>query len=74
VKLGVEEEILRCPICRQETPRDEIQLIQYTARTQWDKLLDIAKAWGAIDIRGEEETSDEEEEEAFIDDSDEDAR
>jgi hypothetical protein len=68
-KRGVVEETLKCPTCRQETLREEIQLVHYTADTQWDKLLEIAQAWGRIDKRGEEETSEEEAEEGFLDDN-----
>lgn len=44
--------------------------IQYTASQQWDELLDVAKAWAAMDRRAENDTSEEEAEEGFLDDGD----
>ncbi len=39
-----------------------------TETERWDRLLEVAQAWGAIDRRGEEETSEEEAQEDFISD------
>jgi Zinc finger, C3HC4 type (RING finger) len=69
---GRDKETFKCSMCRRETPHDEIQTVQYSAREQWDGLLDIAKEWGELDTRSEEEMS--EEETAVIDDNDGDTR
>lgn len=62
------EDTVRCPECRREVPKEEIEPVEYTASEQWDALLEVAKKWAKIDRRGELETSDEEQEEQFIDD------
>lgn len=62
------EEIVKCPQCRQTVPRDEVELVQYTAVAQWDELLEVARKWAEIDRRGAEDTSEEEDTESFIKD------
>ncbi|KAH9927264.1 uncharacterized protein B0H18DRAFT_875830, partial [Fomitopsis serialis] len=66
VSLG--EEDVTCPQCRGLCPRDEIEIVQYTASQQWDDLLDVAKAWAKMDLHRQPDTSDEEVEEKFIED------
>jgi hypothetical protein len=61
-------------MCRREHPREEVGVVQYTAVTRWDALLDVAKVWAAIDLRRGEETSEEEKEEEWLDDGDTDSR
>ena len=63
------EDAITCPQCRSVCPRDEIEIIQYTASQQWDDLLDVAKAWAKMDLRRQADTSDEEVEEEFINDN-----
>ena len=63
------EEVTKCPQCREQTPRTEVQLVHYTATQQWDELLDIAQQWAKTDLRRADETSEEEDEEEFIDDN-----
>ncbi|PFH51281.1 hypothetical protein AMATHDRAFT_47174 [Amanita thiersii Skay4041] len=62
------DETLRCPGCRQQYNRDEVETVHMNENTRWDALLDVSKAFSAFDRRGEEETEEEEGEEAFIDD------
>lgn len=62
-------EIITCPQCRAGCPRDEIEVVQYTASQQWDSLLEVAKIWAKMDMRREVETSEEEAEDEFLDDS-----
>ena len=61
-------EELRCPQCRQGTPREELELVHMTETDRWDELTKVAQAWMAFDRRGELETSEEEDEENFITD------
>jgi hypothetical protein len=61
-------EALRCPECRLDTPREELELIDMTETHRWDRLTTVAQAWMAFDRRGELETSEEEDEENFITD------
>ncbi|KAH9855028.1 hypothetical protein C2E23DRAFT_725583, partial [Lenzites betulinus] len=61
-------EIVRCPTCRQECEREDIELIRYTASEQWDALLDVANRWAALDVRRAESSSEEEDAEEFIHD------
>lgn len=63
------EEVTKCPQCREQTPRAEVQLVHYTATQQWDELLEIAQQWAKMDRRRADETSEEEDEEEFIDDN-----
>jgi hypothetical protein len=63
-----DEDTVRCPMCKQTSPRGEVEPIQRTERQRWDELLKIAAAWESMDRRGEFETSDEEGEERFIND------
>ncbi|CCM02334.1 uncharacterized protein FIBRA_04426 [Fibroporia radiculosa] len=58
---------ITCPQCRGSCPRDEIEVVQYTASQQWDALLDVANSWAKMDLRRHEDTSEEEAEEDFID-------
>ncbi|KAJ3551870.1 hypothetical protein NM688_g4459 [Phlebia brevispora] len=69
-KIAGDSEIVRCPSCRKETPRDELEVVQYTATTQWDALLSVATRWAKMDRGRGEDTSDEEASEVFIDDDD----
>ncbi|KDR83965.1 hypothetical protein GALMADRAFT_236510 [Galerina marginata CBS 339.88] len=62
------DETVECPECRRVSSRDELELVYLTERDRWDRLLDIAQAWDAFDVRGEEETIDEEAEENFMTD------
>lgn len=62
------EDNVRCPECRREVPKEELEPVEYLASEQWDALLEVAKQWAKIDRRRELESSDEEEEEQFIDD------
>ena len=59
---------VKCPECRTECPRDEIETIRYTASSQWDELLKVARQFAVIDHRGEHDTSEEEDEENFVND------
>ncbi|KAH9833761.1 uncharacterized protein C8Q71DRAFT_772431 [Rhodofomes roseus] len=67
-KVSPGEEDVICPQCRTVCPRDEIDIVQYTASQQWDDLLEVAKAWAKMDLRRQADTSEEEAEEEFIDD------
>ncbi|KAH8094897.1 hypothetical protein BXZ70DRAFT_1009841 [Cristinia sonorae] len=62
---------IKCPYCRRETARDEIETVRYTAASQWDELLKIAKNFAIMDhtYRREQDTSEEEEEEDFLNDA-----
>lgn len=60
--------MVRCPTCRTEAARDDLEVVEYTATAQWDALLSVATSWAKIDRRGSQDTSDEEAEEEFIDD------
>jgi len=62
------EEDVACPQCRALCPREEIEIVQYTASQQWDDLLDVAKAWAKMDLHRQPDSSDEEVEEEFIED------
>lgn len=64
----------RCPQCRDETPRNEVEPVRYTPSQQWDELLEVAKEWAEMDTRRADDTSEEEDEEAFIDDESTDVR
>ncbi|RXW25312.1 hypothetical protein EST38_g633 [Candolleomyces aberdarensis] len=59
-----------CPMCREYTPRDEIELIRMTEQERWDELLKVAQAWDAFDQRHEMDTSEGEGEEDFLTDGD----
>jgi len=61
-------EVTKCPQCRKQTPRKDVELVHYTATQQWDDLLEIIQEWAKMDRRRAEETSDEEDEEKFIKD------
>ncbi|KAI1796077.1 hypothetical protein LXA43DRAFT_1160524 [Ganoderma leucocontextum] len=67
-------ESICCPQCRVVCPRDELELVEYTASEQWDALLDVAKRWARMDTRREADTSEEEDEEEFIDDGENETR
>ncbi|OBZ70189.1 hypothetical protein A0H81_09699 [Grifola frondosa] len=67
-QLSPDSEKIKCPQCRTECSREDIEVVEYTASQQWDALLDVAKNWAKVDHRREEDTSDEEAEEEFIDD------
>ncbi|OCH94315.1 hypothetical protein OBBRIDRAFT_723119, partial [Obba rivulosa] len=73
-KVSRGSDIVRCPQCRRECARDEIEVVQYSASQQWDALLEVARNWARMDRRREAETSEEEAEEEFIDDERPDAR
>ncbi|GJE84553.1 hypothetical protein PsYK624_006290 [Phanerochaete sordida] len=63
------EDSVRCPECRREVLKDDLETVDYLASDQWDALLDVAKQWAKMDRRrGEIGTSDEEQQEEFIDD------
>jgi hypothetical protein len=62
------QEVTKCPQCREESPRKDVQLVHYTATEQWDHLLEVVKDWAKIDHRRVDETSEEEDEEDFIKD------
>jgi hypothetical protein len=64
----------KCPQCREETPRDEVELVHYTPNQQWDELLEVAEEWAKMDRRRADDTSEEEDEEEFINDASTDAR
>ena len=57
-------------MCREYTPRDEIELIRMTEQERWDELLTVAQAWDAIDQRHAMDTGGEEGEEDFLTDGD----
>jgi hypothetical protein len=61
------DETVKCPLCRQHHPREDLELLRYTETERWDELLVIAKASSVIDY-GAGTTTSEEEEEEFIDD------
>jgi len=64
------KEVMVCPQCRDEAPRDDLELIQYTPTQQWDALLEVAGEWANLDRRRPSVgTSDEEDEEEFINDN-----
>ena len=65
---GLADGGVRCPVCRREADSDELEIVQYTATTQWDALLAVAASWAKIDHRPEQDTSEEEAEEAFLND------
>ncbi|KZT06434.1 uncharacterized protein LAESUDRAFT_653343, partial [Laetiporus sulphureus 93-53] len=67
-RISTASEVVTCPQCRAPCPRNEIEVLQYTASEQWDALLEVAKAWAKMDRRREADTSEEEAEEEFIDD------
>jgi len=67
------EEMTKCPQCREETPRDEVELVHYTPNQQWDELLEVAEEWAKMDRRRADDTSEEEDEEEFINDESTDA-
>ncbi|KAK0191107.1 hypothetical protein F5146DRAFT_1047112 [Armillaria mellea] len=62
------DETVQCPQCRQVCSRDDVEIVYMTETERWDRLLEVAQAWGAMDRRGEEETSEEEAQENFIND------
>jgi len=62
------EEVTKCPQCRKQTPRKDVELVHYTATQQWDDLLEIVQEWAKIDRRRADETSEEEDEEDFTKD------
>ncbi|KAF5358947.1 hypothetical protein D9758_004741 [Tetrapyrgos nigripes] len=62
------DETVQCPYCKQVCAREDVELVHYTERERWDALLDVAKAWCAMDHHAGEETSEEEAEEEFIND------
>ena len=64
----IESGVVRCLICRKEADSDDLEIVQHTATTQWDALLEVAADWAKIDNRREQDTSEEEAEEGFIDD------
>lgn len=45
-----------------------MEVVRYTASSQWDELLKVARKFAKIDHRGAQDTSEEEEEENFVDD------
>lgn len=57
-------------MCRNYTPRDEIELVRMKEQERWDKLLEVAQAWDAYDRRHEMDTTEEEDEENFLTDGD----
>lgn len=67
ISKGVDE-TLQCPQCRRVCPRDDVEIVYMTETERWDRLLEVAQAWGAMDKCGEEETSEEEAQEDFIND------
>ncbi|KAI0371544.1 hypothetical protein BV20DRAFT_1051563 [Pilatotrama ljubarskyi] len=62
------EELIRCPQCRMQCPRDETETIRFTAVERWDALLDVAKQWARMDTRRHDDTTEEEDAESFLDD------
>ncbi|PBL02386.1 hypothetical protein ARMGADRAFT_252651 [Armillaria gallica] len=62
------DETVQCPQCRKVCSRGDVEIVYMTETERWDRLLEVAQAWGAIDRRGEEETSEEEAQEDFISD------
>lgn len=62
------EDFVTCPTCRNQVPKNEMEVVEFTASQQWDALLEVAKQWAKIDRRRELETSDEEGGDQFIDD------
>ncbi|CAL1700228.1 unnamed protein product [Somion occarium] len=67
-QISPNKEEVKCPVCRNEHPRDEVEMIRYTASSQWDALLKIAAKFASMDHRGVEDTSEEEDEEKFVND------
>jgi hypothetical protein len=59
-------EVTKCPQCRVESSRKDVQSVHCTATHQWDQLLEIAQQWAKEDRGRADETSDEEDEEHFI--------
>jgi len=62
------EEVAKCPECRHEGPRKDVESVRYTATQQWDELLQIGQDWAKMDRSRADETSEEEAEEDFIKD------
>ncbi|SJL01832.1 uncharacterized protein ARMOST_05156 [Armillaria ostoyae] len=62
------DETVQCPQCRKVCSRDDVEIVYMTETERWDRLLEVAQAWGAMDRRGEEETSEEEAQEDIIND------
>lgn len=56
-------------------PSDQVELVEYTASTQWDALLAVAEDWAKIDrSRREEDTSEEEASENWLADENEEGK
>jgi hypothetical protein len=71
--MASEKSSIICPACRQECDLENLQSVSFSAREQWDKLLDVVKAFAGLDSRRDDpDTADEEAEEQmaakFIDD------
>ncbi|KAI0797061.1 hypothetical protein C8Q75DRAFT_223876 [Abortiporus biennis] len=67
-KITPNSELVRCPECRGEFNRDDVEMVRLTASSQWDELLKVANRFSKQDRRGEEDTSEEEASEGFLDD------
>jgi hypothetical protein len=60
----------KCPHCREQWKRGDVEVVTLTSKSQWDELVDVATAWSKMDSRREVDSSEEEREENFIDDGD----
>ncbi len=59
------DETIKCPQCRQNYPREEVELLQFTETERWDELLKLANEYAMMDYTGSD-TSSERAEEEFI--------
>ena len=65
-----------CPSCRKDIPKDDMEVVEYTASEQWDALLEVANRWATIDdvLDGESEDDDSGDENAEDDEGDDDVK
>ncbi|KAJ3566312.1 hypothetical protein NP233_g7082 [Leucocoprinus birnbaumii] len=68
------DETVKCPMCRQDHQREDLELLRYSETERWDELLKIANAHSSIDYHGGTTTSEEEEEDFINDEGDEESR
>lgn len=59
---------IQCPHCRKIYPREDCEIIIYTAVQQWDILLEISQQWAAKDVGELGVGEDDDDENSFIED------
>lgn len=69
-RLTPNSDTVKCPQCRDEHAREEIETVRYTAATQWDDLLKVARKFSVMDHRATDDTGEEDNEENFLNDED----